>query len=185
MLGMNKNSEAILFIKSTVHLTTFLLKYPFDMTLMSGIFLGQYHKVTHSYIGSKAADNFVLPTKDISLFLLFKHTFHNIKSQDTIFPFILFLCNNKTIQDEILKSVFGTDVHFLNLNSKIFDRKLYANFEILFKFSLNLTWLSRGKNSLNFQILLWEGQFSPLKLRWYTSLWLIDVTRNLCSRTSM
>ena len=71
MLGMNKNSEAILFTKSTVHLTTFFLKYPFDMTLMSGILLGQYHKVTHSHIGFKAADNFMLPTKDTSLFSSF------------------------------------------------------------------------------------------------------------------
>ena len=56
----------------------------------------------------------------------------------------------------------GTDVHFLNLNSKIFDWKLYANFEILFKFSLYLTLLSRGINSLNFQNLLWEN--CPLKI---------------------
>ena len=104
-------------------------------------------------------------------FLLFKQIFHNIKSQDIIFTFILSLCNNKTRPDlehfltiaSVICSNYG--LHFLlNLNSKIFDWKLYANFEILLRFFLNLTWLSRGKNSLNFQILLWEKQFSPLKI---------------------
>ncbi len=116
-------NRVMLHRDTTIHLTTFLLNFPFDMTLMSGTLSGQYHKVTRSYIGSKAANNFVLPTKDVSLFFFFIRNFNNIMSQDTIFSSHFIFVHSKTLQDEILKSVFGTDVHFLNLNSKIFNFK--------------------------------------------------------------
>ena len=89
-------------------------------------------------------------------FLLFKQTFHNIKSQDTSFSIhFIFLKHSKPIRWN-LEISSGTDVHFLNLNSKIFNCKLYANFEILLKFSLYLTWLSRG---------IKQPQFSKITLR--------------------
>ena len=134
MLGMNR---VMLHWDTTVHLTTFLLNFPFDMTLMSGTLSGQYLKVTRSYVSSKAANNFVLPTRKLYPLFFFLQDFNKCKSQDTIFSVHFILCTVKPYNMKSWNQFLTLFFTFLTWIREFLTLKLYANFKFCLNFYFN------------------------------------------------